>query len=83
MLENLTVSNTAGQGSEVGQAVAVYAHCDETVFRNCTFKGHQDTLFTGPLPPAPESVCCSAAFRCGSIMRSTASCTSTVTLRER
>lgn len=54
VLENLTVSNTAGQGSEVGQAVAVYAHCDETVFRNCTFKGHQDTLFTGPLPPAPR-----------------------------
>ncbi|MNC40242.1 Pectinesterase A precursor [compost metagenome] len=34
--------------------MAVYAHCDETVFRNCSFKGHQDTLFTGPLPPAPK-----------------------------
>ncbi|MFM9277792.1 pectinesterase family protein [Paenibacillus jiagnxiensis] len=54
VLENLTVSNTAGQGEEIGQAVAVYAHCDETVFRNCTFKGHQDTLFTGPLPPKPR-----------------------------
>lgn len=52
VLENLTLSNTAGQGSEIGQALAVYAHCDETVFRNCILKGHQDTLFTGPLPPA-------------------------------
>ena len=53
-LENLIVSNTAGQGEAVGQAIAVYAHCDETVFRYCTFKGHQDTLFTGPLPSAPK-----------------------------
>ncbi|AIQ19701.1 pectin methylesterase [Paenibacillus sp. FSL H7-0357] len=52
VLENLTLSNTAGQGTEIGQALAVYAHCDETVFRNCILKGHQDTLFTGPLPPA-------------------------------
>ncbi|RRJ65083.1 pectin methylesterase [Paenibacillus oralis] len=54
VVENLTISNTAGQGETIGQAVAVYAHCDQTVFRNCTLKGHQDTLFTGPLPPAPR-----------------------------
>lgn len=54
VVENLTISNTAGQGERIGQAVAVYAHCDQAVFRNCTFKGHQDTLFTGPLPPAPR-----------------------------
>ncbi|WP_379161696.1 pectinesterase family protein [Paenibacillus sp. sgz5001063] len=54
VVENLTVANTAGQGTDIGQAVAVYAHCDETVFRNCTFKGYQDTLFTGPLPPATK-----------------------------
>lgn len=54
VLENLLIANTAGQGEAIGQAIAVYAHCDETVFRNCTFKGHQDTLFTGPLPPAPR-----------------------------
>ncbi|AOZ93926.1 pectinesterase family protein [Paenibacillus crassostreae] len=54
ILENLLIANTAGQGKDIGQAVAVYAHCDETVFRNCTFKGYQDTLFTGPLPPAPK-----------------------------
>ncbi|MFD5018249.1 pectinesterase family protein [Paenibacillus sp. NPDC058367] len=54
VLENLVISNSAGQGEPIGQAVAVYAHCDQTVFRHCTFKGHQDTLFTGPLPPAPR-----------------------------
>lgn len=54
VLENLLIANTAGQGAGIGQAIAVYAHCDQTVFRNCTFKGHQDTLFTGPLPPAPK-----------------------------
>lgn len=52
VIENLTVANTAGQGPEIGQALALYAHCDETVFRNCTFRGHQDTIFTGPLPAA-------------------------------
>lgn len=54
VLENLIITNSAGQGDHIGQAVAVYAHCDQTVFRTCTFKGHQDTLFTGPLPPAPR-----------------------------
>lgn len=54
LLENVTVSNTAGQGEEIGQAVALAAHCDRAVFRSCTFKGYQDTLFTGPLPPSPK-----------------------------
>lgn len=53
-VENITVSNTAGQGEHIGQAVAVAAYCDRAVFRSCTFKGHQDTLFTGPLPPSPK-----------------------------
>ncbi|WP_438351689.1 pectinesterase family protein [Paenibacillus sp. FA6] len=54
VLDNLTIVNSSGQGKNIGQAIAVYAHCDETMFRNCTFKGYQDTLFTGPLPPAPR-----------------------------
>ncbi|WP_082096911.1 pectinesterase family protein [Paenibacillus wulumuqiensis] len=54
LLENLTISNTAGQGEGIGQAVAVYAHSDRTVFRRCILRGHQDTLFTGPLPPRPR-----------------------------
>ncbi|MEF2964944.1 pectinesterase family protein [Paenibacillus sp. M1] len=54
LVENIIIANTAGQGEKIGQALAVYAHCDLTVFRNCTLKGHQDTLFTGPLPPSPK-----------------------------
>ncbi|MBQ6646535.1 MAG: hypothetical protein IJM56_07635 [Clostridia bacterium] len=50
-LENLTVRNDAGDGREVGQAVAVYAAGDRAVFRNCHFIAHQDTLFCGPLMP--------------------------------
>lgn len=49
-VENLTVINSAGYGKEVGQAIAVYADCDETIFRNCRMIGYQDTLFTGRLP---------------------------------
>lgn len=54
IVENLIISNTAGQGEAVGQAVAVTAHSDRTIFRNCSLKAHQDTLFTGPLPPRPK-----------------------------
>ncbi|MBQ2824027.1 MAG: pectin methylesterase [Oscillospiraceae bacterium] len=48
--KNITVANTAGFGADVGQAVAVYAEGDNLTFENCRFLGHQDTLFTGPLP---------------------------------
>lgn len=48
--QSLTVSNTAGFGKDVGQAVAVYAEGDNIRFENCRILGHQDTLFTGPLP---------------------------------
>ncbi|MGN0655258.1 MAG: pectinesterase family protein [Ruminiclostridium sp.] len=47
---NMTISNNAGFGSEVGQAVSVYAEGDRIMFENCRILGHQDTLFTGPLP---------------------------------
>lgn len=47
---NLTFENTAGFGDEFGQAIAVYAEGDNITFRNCKILGHQDTLFTGPLP---------------------------------
>lgn len=50
-VENLTVRNDAGDGDEVGQAVAVYAAGDRGVWRNCRMIAHQDTLFCGPTMP--------------------------------
>ena len=48
-IENLTVRNDAGDGRDVGQAVAVYAAGDRGVWRNCVLEAHQDTLFCGPV----------------------------------
>ena len=48
-VENLTVRNDAGDGRDVGQAVAVYAAGDRGIWRNCTLDAHQDTLFCGPV----------------------------------
>lgn len=48
---NLTFANSSGKGSDVGQALAVYADGDRLVFDRCRFLGGQDTLFTAPLPP--------------------------------
>ena len=47
---NISFCNEAGQGNKVGQALAVYADGDHLIFENCRFDGHQDTLFTAPLP---------------------------------
>ena len=47
---NITFKNEAGQGNQVGQALAVYADGDHLVFENCRFEGYQDTLFAAPLP---------------------------------
>jgi pectinesterase len=52
-LKNLTIENTAGFGRLVGQAIALYCDGDQILVENCRLLGHQDTLFTGPLPPAP------------------------------
>ena len=48
-IDHLTIRNDAGDGREVGQAVAVYAAGDRGVFRGCRLIAHQDTLFCGPL----------------------------------
>ena len=48
-VENLTIRNDAGEGRDVGQAVAVYAAGDRGVWRNVRMIAHQDTLFCGPL----------------------------------
>jgi len=48
--ENITFENSAGSGKIAGQALAAYVDADRVIFKNCRFLGHQDTLFTGPLP---------------------------------
>lgn len=50
--ENLTFENAAGPGSIAGQSLALYADGDKIAFYSCRFLGYQDTIFTGPLPPA-------------------------------
>ena len=50
-LESLTIVNDAGDGREVGQAIALYADGDRLVVDACCITGRQDTLFLGPLPP--------------------------------
>jgi pectinesterase len=41
--KNLTIKNTSGP---VGQAVALNVNANRAMFINCTFLGHQDTLYT-------------------------------------
>lgn len=50
-LRNLTIENAAGDSKTHGQAIALYAECDRLFVDSCRLLGHQDTLFTGPLPP--------------------------------
>lgn len=50
-LAGLTIENDAGDGREVGQAIALYADGDRLVVDACCITGRQDTLFLGPLPP--------------------------------
>ena len=52
-VRNLTISNEAGPGYLVGQAIALYVDGDYLEFHNCCILGNQDTLFTGPLPKTP------------------------------
>ena len=44
--ENLTFENTAGEGKQIGQAVAVFTDGDFLFFKGCRFLGNQDTLYT-------------------------------------
>lgn len=50
-LRGLTVANDAGDGREVGQAIALYADGNRVSVEDCALLGRQDTLFLGPLPP--------------------------------
>jgi len=51
-LRNLTIENSAGPGKTAGQAIALYAEGEGITVDHCRLLGHQDTLFTGPLPPS-------------------------------
>ncbi len=50
VLKDLTVRNTAGPGTEAGQALAVYADAGKVYMENVVLEAHQDTLFMAPLP---------------------------------
>ena len=50
-LKNLTIENASGDSITHGQAIALYADGDRLTVDSCRLLGHQDTLFTGPLPP--------------------------------
>ena len=47
---NITFENAAGQGKDVGQAIALYADGQHQIYENCKMLGYQDTVFTAPLP---------------------------------
>ncbi|MFH0992727.1 MAG: pectinesterase family protein [bacterium] len=47
---DLTIANIAGQGPEIGQAVALSVIGDDFRMDRCALLGYQDTLFCGPLP---------------------------------
>ena len=44
--EDITFENTAGEGGDIGQAVAVFTDGDFLFFHRCRFIGNQDTLYT-------------------------------------
>lgn len=50
-LKHLTIENSSGDSKSHGQAIALYADGDRLILDDCRLLGHQDTLFTGPLPP--------------------------------
>ena len=50
-LRNLTIENASGDSETHGQAIALYADGDRIMVDHCRLLSHQDTLFTGPLPP--------------------------------
>lgn len=47
---NLKITNDAGHGPMIGQAISVSIYGINNYFDNCVIDGNQDTLFIGPLP---------------------------------
>lgn len=50
-LENLTIENDAGDGREVGQAIALYADATVWLSMPAALRDTKTRLFLGPLPP--------------------------------
>lgn len=44
--EDLTIENSAGEGNQIAQAVALFTDGDFLFFKNCHLIGNQDTLYT-------------------------------------
>ena len=45
-VENLTIINPAGEGKDIGQAVALFTNGDRIFFKNCRIIANQDTIYT-------------------------------------
>ena len=45
-MEDLTIENSAGEGKEIGQAVAIFTDGDFLFFHRCRLIGNQDTVYT-------------------------------------
>jgi len=54
-LKNLTIENTAGNGKDHGQCIALSVNGDKATVINCQIRANQDTLFTAPLPPCDKN----------------------------
>lgn len=50
LIENIAITNSAGPGEKVGQAVALFNMGHRTTIKSCKLSAYQDTLCTGPLP---------------------------------
>lgn len=48
--KDLIIENRAGRSYDAHQAVALHLYGNNLTFDNCTIRGSQDTLFSGPLP---------------------------------
>ncbi len=49
-LYDLEIENASGSGFTIGQAVALSIYSEYAYLKRCKLIGHQDTLFSGPLP---------------------------------
>lgn len=55
-MENITIENSAGDGSRVGQAIALYLDAADAYLKDVKLIGAQDTLFISPLPESEREI---------------------------